>query len=269
MYHQPNQNLCCSECKGALVEMYHDGFLCCIECGLVSTDYHVQEHFLPSDIKQKLKISKNYKVVDNSYYRINHYKAVDRQLAGLSKVPPFVIEKVKNLYKTYQKPLSKASRVTTVLFLKHLGKKPECNYKKYYKHAAAINWSLSGKPPKVPVGELSENLVGMWRSCNGMWPNCPEEVKGRRRSFPPYVDFRKRCLLALGRPDLAKELRNCTTRIKIIEHNAIWTWFAQQHGFTGWFQDWQYGLIPVPPKKKVGRTAGKRGRPKRRRVRRN
>jgi hypothetical protein len=166
----------------------------------------------------------------HGYKKTNHWSEIRLQDKGQNIVPEEIIAAVKENYRIYRIPLSEANERLTRRFLskKHL------KMSKYYEQVYSITNSLKKKSSVCETGKEEEILDSMFEQAITAWANAPPEIKGKRKSFPNYWDFKKRCCIYRGFFELAKKYRRVINPPTIKQINKIWCYFGEYCRWDGY-----------------------------------
>jgi hypothetical protein len=160
-------------------------------------------------------------------------EVINQRRGGGGSIPNFVLDKVIQKRKVYHQ--LKLEKEKNVLFLlKEAGERTS------YEHAPQLAWILAKQQPKfLQHHEYEEAIHALFVEAKRAWEKAPSEVKGKRKSFPPYKDWLRRCCLMLGLIEDANSLRGLKHPPKIREVNKIWAYF----GTTCGWKNWENGIV--------------------------
>lgn len=226
-------------CGSDEIHLYRrDGDFICANCPLVRRDDIVLEELNKYD--KKTYDGRSFQVL--GYNKVDHYMEVDRQRQGYGGyVDPYVIQRVDEVYKASNTPITINN---TIEILEQLRDLEDKNYSRYYEHASQITSRINHKDSIWLNETMSERIKTMHRHALVAWENCPAEIKKKRRSFPNVQVFMKRCCIYQRTIDKNPErqalydaiiptLKEFVTPSTAASMNTIWRFFGRWCNWEG------------------------------------
>ena len=205
--------------QGELIPVEEEGILICnnVQCGKFVM--HIVDNQKPLNKEMPNEVSYT------AYIRLNHFKEILSQFQAkeTTKIPPEVLEDVKNRIKKERKKLTEMNYSEMRNILSILG------YNKYFEHIQYINSILGIKPP-VMDEELIETLCVLFIEIQQPWAIfCPIT----RTNFFNYTYILCQLCVLLDQKQYLPYIPMMKDRIKQLEQDMIWKKVCD-------YLDWEY-----------------------------